>query len=286
MKRRAGLALVAVLALGAPGLAGCDGVFGPSKVARGERYSAGDARFDGFFEAVHKEQEAAKGWPEDKARARKSLVTLTGVREGSNERTLVSAVRERAKGLNGSARLEMTQPRVASSSGAKEDAPLFSAIEETARREIERARKLAAAADRLEALEKKGKELAKEADEDRRNAGADKADEKKAERRRELRRELGGAIDVVSDLAKDARKGIADAEKLLDDLDAALQGKDHVTPPEGRVFPPPSSPPREERPAAKHEPKKHEPKPKPASPAKPAPTTKPPPPPEGEVFNP
>jgi hypothetical protein len=305
--RRAKLALVALLVLGAPSIAGCEGVFGPSKMAHGEVYTSGDSRYDGFFEAVHKEHEAAKSWPDEKTEARKGLVTLTGVREGSGDRTIVNAVRERAKGAGGGARLEVVQAKVVLASGAKEDAPLFAAIEETAQREIDRARRLAAAAERLETLEKQGKELAKQADEDRKNAGVDKADEKKMEHHRELRRELGGAIDFASDLANDARKGIADGERFLDDLDAALQLKEHVARPDGRVFPPPGAvredkpvpakpetkpePPKRE--TKHHEAKPHEVKPKPAAPTSPAKPPaakpaagKPPPPPEGEVFNP
>lgn len=261
----------AVPAVGAlaVGVVGCEAAFGPSKVAKGEKYEAGDARFDGFFDAVHKEQLAAAEWKDDRTNARKTLLILAGVTSTASDDVLVKATRERAKGLGGEgAHLDLPQAKVILAPGAKDDPQLLAAVTETTRRELDRARKLTLAIEKLEPLEKQGEELHREAAEDVKNAGVDKADEKKMERKREIKRELGAAVSVLADLEKDAKRQVHDAERFLDALDAALQNKERVAHGE-RVFPPPAAPSTEDKldPPAKTEGAK--PKGKPGKPAPP-----------------
>lgn len=246
MRRGLSFVVSVLLLAAAPTIAftttGCDGVLGPSKVAHGERYTPGDPRYDAFFEAVHQEQIAAGTWRDERTNARKTIIILAGVTSTASDEVLVRSMRDRAKGLGGEgARLDLARAKVIASPGAKEDTQLFAAVGETMRRELDRARKLAAASEKLDQLKTQGEALQKEAAEDQKNAGVDKADEKKMERHREIRRELGAAVDALEDLSRDAKRHVRDAESFLDGLDAALQGKERVARPEGRVFPPPAA---------------------------------------------
>jgi hypothetical protein len=312
--RRRPLVLSAFLAWSAAAalLPGCDLVLGPSKVASGARYSSGDARYDGFFDAVHQQQLAAGSWRDDKATARKAIVSLAGVASSSaSDEVLVRAVRERAKALGApGGRLEIAPARVVLAPGAKDDPPLVAAVAETARRELERARKMVAVDGKLEQLGKQGEALEREAADEISNS-PDKVDEKKTAKRREVRRELGGAVSALAELRRSARRHVKEAEELLDGLDSALQHKEHVAHGD-RVFPPAGG--GEEaradradksdksdkadakdgrdaapRPKAATKPAGPSPVAKPAETKKPAPAAKPadaPAPPEGEVFNP
>jgi hypothetical protein len=257
----------------------------PSKVAAGQHYQSGDAKYDPYFDAVHKEQLAASNWADESKAARRPIVTALALPPTASNSTIVSAAKEK-----------------------KGDGNIGRAIEETSAAESELARKLNAEAARLEEMEKKGEELKKQASEDRRNMGADKADEKKVEKKDEIKREISAAVDVVGDLAESARKGAKQAEELVAKLKAVWDGKeepaeksekpkkaapkpkekdDDEKPAEKKPAPPP--PPAhkpaekkpEKKPEKKREPEEKKPEEKPV--AKPAGSQKPP---EGEVFNP
>ena len=290
---RSGLALLAMLAACAS-LPACEGFLSSSKTAQGQLYHSDDQRYDPYFDSIHQQQVAAAGWPDEKKTARRPLINALSLTPGASEETIVSATRERAKKLGaGGAKLDIATAHVTPVGGAN-DGPLFSAVEETARLELERARKLKAASDKLEEMAKKGEELKKTADHEFENRGADKADEKKTEKSRELRRELGGAIDSMRSLAHDATKGATNAQDFLEDLESAIEAKD--PPPRGKR---PESKPLPPPPPPKAEPPKEEPKPAPVAKPKAAPAAKPkpadkpaeapakpPPPPPDEVFNP
>ena len=287
MKRLLALTLAAILAVAAT--PACD-VFGRSKVAQGQLYQSGDARWDPYFSAVHEQQVAAATWPDDRKAARRPLVKALDVAPSASDDTLVSATRERA-----------------AKSGSP-DAALASAVDETKRAEIDRATRLKAAALKLDELAKQGKAHEEEAKREYENRGAMKADDKKSEKMREVRRELDGAVDAMTSLSKDAKSGAKAAEDFCDDLTAALAGKDapkHRSGerPEGKPAAPPPSPPADEKrsddkkpepisapappPPSKSKPKPAAPPPPPAPPPpaeKPAP--KPPPAKQDEVFNP
>lgn len=297
---RSALVLAACLAGGAA-LVGCPP---PSKVAQGQRYSSGDNRFDPYFESVHQQQISAAAWPDDRKAARRPLVTALALTPDATEDTILTATRERAKKMGGQgAKLDLTVPRVSASQGAAPDASLFLAVEETARAEQERVKKLKATAEKLEEMAKQGEPLKKDADKDIENAGAQKADDTKMAKRREIRIEIMGAMDALRTLARDASRSAKDDEEFLEDLGGALEAREtprrsrggsmgsdrKPAPPPAEAKPaPPPPPPAPPPPPPKEEPKHGKQKPPPASPSpppkKPAapPAEKPTPPPPAE----
>lgn len=283
-------------------------LFGSSKVASGQLYQSEDQRYDPYFDNVHQAQVAAAAWPDEKKATRRPLVNALALTPAASDDTLVSATRERAKKLGGSAKLDLASAHVTASGGAN-DGPLFAALEETVRLELERARKLKASSDKLDEMSKHGEELKKSADKEFENRGADKADEKKTQKLREIRNELGGAVDVTRSLSRDALKASKDAQDFLEDLGDALEAKESAARGrdkhrEAKPLPPPPAKGEEKKPEEAPKPAETKPaakkpapaagKPKPAEKPVPAaekaapaekPAPKPAPPPD-EVFNP
>jgi hypothetical protein len=284
-------------------------LFATSKIEHGQRYQSDDQRFDPYFDGVHQQQVGAAAWPDEKKAARRPLVNALALTPDASDDTIVTATRTRAKKLGGGGgKLDVATAHVTPVGGAG-DPPLFAAVEESVRLELDRARKLRSASDKLEEMAKHGEELKKTADREYENRGAEKADEKKSEKRGEIRRELGGAVSACRDLARDANRNARDAQDFLEDLGEAIEAKDAparrrgdreskpLPPPPPKVEPKVEEPKKEEpvKPAKpKPEAKKPAPKPvekpaeKPAEkpPEKPAEKPKPPPPPPDEVFNP
>jgi hypothetical protein len=211
---------------------GCE-LLGSSKVAQGQRYQSEDQRYDPYFDGVYQQQVAAAAWYDDKKAARRSLIGVLALTPSASDDTIVSATRERAKKLGGGggAKLDLASAHVSAAGGAG-DPQLFAAVEELVRLELERARKLKAASEKLEEMSRQGEEHKHTADRDFENRGAEKADDKKTDKRTEIRRELGGAIDATRSLARDASRLAKDAQLFLEDLGSALEAKD--TPPRGR----------------------------------------------------
>ncbi len=250
-------AVVVVLAL-LGGIAGCDAMLGPTKTAHGELYQSGDGRYDGYFSAVHQEQVAGSHWREESTAARKPVITTLHLRAGASNGTILSAARD--------AREKKSEPG------------LGGAIEQTIAAEQERARKLTAAAAKLDELKKQGDEHKKQIDEDRKNAGADRADEKKVAKRNELRKEMTAAVDAVESLASDARDAAKEAEELATKLRAIASGKEPAPEPVAKKAPAEDKKPAPKKPPPAED-KKPAPKPAPAEEKKPAPKP-------DEVFNP
>jgi len=281
----------------------CDGFMSSSKVAHGQRYQADDQRYDPYFDTVHQYQVGVAAWPDEKKATRKPLIAALALTPGASDDTILTATRDRAKKLGGPAKLDIATAHVTASAGSS-DAPLFAAVEETVRLELERARKLKEKSDRLEEMAKHGEELKKAVDKEFENRGAEKADEKKTDKSREIRRELGGAVDSMRASSRDATKASRDAVDFLEDLGGALEAKEaaprkgaHTDKPLPTPAPKAEAPKDEGKRPAKPEAKKPAAKPaqpatppaeKPAQPATPPaekPAAKPPPPPD-EVFNP
>jgi len=271
------LAFAALIALYT--LPACDFITGPSKVASGQLYQSGDGKYDPYFDAVHKEQIAAASWPDESKAARRPITTALTLPPNASNGTIVSATKAKKE---------------------KGESNIGHAVEETMIAETELSKKLAVHAERLDEMAKKGEELKKHAVEDRRNMGADKADEKKVEKKEQIKKEMSAAVGVVKDLADDARKGSKEAEELVTKLKAVWDIKEDPKKPDPPAPPPektekpekkPPATPHEKKPAPKPAAKPEEKKPvaKPSPPeekppvAKPAGTQKPP---EGEVFNP
>lgn len=106
------------------------------------------------------------------------------------------------------------------------DNSVAGAIEETTNAETGRAKRLTAIAIKLDAIQKQGEELKREAGHERSNLGADKADSAKVAKKDELKREISAAVDAVDTLASDARKGAKEAAELAQKLKATWTGKD------------------------------------------------------------
>jgi hypothetical protein len=267
--RRTTVALAIVLGVVSSALGGCDMFVGSTKVANGQLYQSGDGRYDAYFNAVHQEQVASGHWSEESKSARKPIVTALNLRAGASNSVILSAMREK-----------------------KDDASVNAAVHQTIAAEQERARKLTSAASKLDDMQKHGEDLKKQAIEDKKNLGVDKADEKKSAKKDEIKREMNAAVDAVESMADDARKGAKEAEELVSKLKASAgkPDEDH-----------PAAKASEEKTEKKDEKKKPEPvakkpsapapvakKPKPEpeekaeKPVKPAPTQKAP----DEVFNP
>ena len=261
--------------------AACDLTNARTKVANGQLYQAGDAKYDPYFTEVHQEQVAAASWPDDAKAARKPIVSALDLRPGASNTTILSALKEK-----------------------KSDTVIGHSVDDTVTAERERTRKLGAAAEKLEGLRKRGEELKKQAVEDRRNLAADKADESRVSKANEVKAEVSAAVDAVDGMLEDARKGGREAEELAKRLRGAWNGTNaeepipaSEPPKEEKKPEPAAAPPKEEKKDEKKKPdppKKpaKKPAPPPADPppaaAEPAPKPKPKPPPkkEDEVFTP
>jgi ribosome-associated protein len=192
--------LFLAFALFAATLPACEGLLGkPTKVASGELYESGEARYDGYFKQVHEEQIAAGSWAEESKAAREPLTRALNLTPTASNSTIISAAKNK-----------------------KGDAAVQSAAEATTSAEIAFAKKQLENSERLEKLATEGVELKKQAVEDRRNMGADKADPDKVEKKEELKREISAAAEVAADLRDDAKKGAKEAEDLAQALKKEL----------------------------------------------------------------
>jgi hypothetical protein len=196
-------ALAILLGVASSALGGCDVLVGSTKTANGQLYQSGDGRYDAYFAAVHQEQVAAASWPDESKAARKPIITALNLRPGASNTLILAAVRDK-----------------------KGDSSVASAIEQTTSAELERARRLNAAAAKLDDMEKRGEDLKKQAIEDKKNLGVDKADEKKVAKKDEVKREMSAAVDAVDSMGSDARKGAKEAEELAAKLKASWTGKE------------------------------------------------------------
>jgi hypothetical protein len=257
MKLRLALAIL----LSCCALAACEGMgIGgkPSKMSGGELYQSGEPRYDPYLKKVHDEQVAAAEWPEQSKGARKPITRALNLPPNASNSAIIEAAKSK-----------------------KDDASVKSAAEETAALERAFIEKQKVNAERLDKLAADGVDLKKQATEDRRNMGADKADPEKVEKKEEIKREISSAVDIAANLRDDAKKGVLEGEKLIESLKKELGIS-------GDGVAKSDSPPKKDEPAKKEEPAKKDDAPKKGeakkpAPAKPAPTQKPA---EGEVFNP
>lgn len=251
--------LKAALFCAALALTACEGFGGkPSKMSGGELYQSGDGKYDPYLKKVHEEQVAAAEWVEQSKGARKPLTRALNLPPNAGNATILDAAKSK-----------------------KTDGAVHSAAEETAALARSFMEKQKVNADRLDKLAADGAELKKQATEDRRNMGAEKADPEKVEKKEEIKREVSAAADIAAHLRDDARKGVVEAEKLIAGLKKEL---DVIGDGSVKAEEPKKDDKKEEKDEKKPEPKKHEGKPSGKKPeAKPAPTQKPA---EGEVFNP
>ena len=179
----------------------CEGGFGgkPSKMSGGELYQSGDAKYDPYLKKVHEEQVAAAEWAEQSKGARKPITHALNLPPNASNATIIEAAKSK-----------------------KDDAAVKAAAEETANLERNFADKQKVNAERLDKIANDGLELKKQATEDRRNMGADKADPEKVEKKEEIKREVSAAAEIAGHLRDDAKKGAAEGEKLVEALKKEL----------------------------------------------------------------
>ena len=264
--RRVFSAVTLALALAAS--PACDLFLGNSKIEHGELYQSGDPRYDRFFAEVHDKQVAAESWDDDKKSSRAPLVKALGLTETAGQSRILNVLKTKKDEVAGPAA-------------------------QTANAEAARSRKLAKAADALEALSKKGAELKEEAAEDKKNMGAEKADDKKVKERDTVRREVAGATRVCTKLASRARSEAKEADELVEAIKQAVPGVSvsgggaetpAPSPPDDASKPKPAAKPK---PAGKPKPATPKPAtPKPDAPKPDAPKPDAPKPPPAEVFDP
>jgi hypothetical protein len=110
---------------------------------------------------------------------------------------------------------EGAAPHVVASAGAGESGPLFHAVEETARQEVDRAKHLRAAEPKLDALAKQESDLEARVKADFNQYGATRANE--------VAGELVATRDVVAKLKTRAEAEARESEDFVADLGRALE---------------------------------------------------------------
>ena len=197
-------------------LLGCGLLPVDSRVARAELYVAGDARYDVYFERVHAEQKAAQAWTSERRSARRSLVQLFSFADGASDEVLVSAVRDRAKATPSAGyKLDMgAGGRVTPVAVPKPDTELVRAVEECAKAEQQRIKRMAQKSTELQELAKESDGLLPVVPTRFRPDGNAKVDEVKAE--------LHAAHRALKDLSAAAKKEERSGEDLFLALGRAL----------------------------------------------------------------
>jgi hypothetical protein len=259
-----------------------------SRIAHGQMYAAGKEPYNAYFRDVHAAQVAASSWSDEKKTSRKPLVTVLELTPDAPDVTLVQAANERAARYapkSGALRLEVTgtDAKVVGATEG-EGGDLFQAVEQTARAELDRAKRMHAEEPKLDELAKTGHELESRVQDDFGKYGSMKV--------KEVQVEMSASFDALGKLDTQAKRQAREAEDFVSDLqraiEAAATGK--KTPRAG------DAPPAKTDKTDKTEKPKPPPGPRPPPPPKPEgtpPAPKPapaPPPPKpadtGEVFAP
>jgi hypothetical protein len=291
---------VVLLGALAGGAAGCELQTG--KVAQGQLYMSGEARYDAYFKDVHAIQVWAAQWPEDKRQTRRPLITFLDLTPDAVDVTIIQATHEKVAYLlkdGGTAKLEtfVDDAKVTTAGPVHADPALFHAIEETAQAELQRAHKMNSMLPKLDELSKLGQSLEPHVGEVFTKHSPGKVSE--------VRNEVQASLTVLSQTTTKARRGIRECDDFVSDLQRAVGAVDHARRSDDKPDKPdkpeppqkPEKPERPEKPAKP--PPKHDaaPPPKPAPPVAkkddtpkkadaPPPAAKPPPKQDGEVFNP
>ena len=193
---------------------------GDARVAQGWLYTSGNPTYDAFFRDVHDQQLAQASWGDDRKGAHRSLLTTLELTPDAADVTIVQQTHESASKVAkqpGSVRLEVEgpAPRVVASASRGDGSALFHAIEDTARQELERAKRLRAVEPKLDALTKQEAELEGRVKEDFGKYGDTKANE--------VARELAATRDVVAKLKARAEAEARESEDFVADLGRALE---------------------------------------------------------------
>src|SRR5215472_15986244 len=241
------LMLCVALGLGVVGAStlGCEVLGAPSRVRAGELYAPGQSRFDAYFAQVHDEQTAAAKWSEDRRSTRKPLADALKLAPDASDDALAQATRDHLGG--GLLRLEVSgdDAKVVPAADEKSEAhALLSAVEQAARAESGRARKLHDLPAKLEDLAKSDRELEEHIGEDFGKEGGQNPFE--------VRSEIYASLSVLAEVSSHSGR----EAKVADDFVASLQRAVST----GSALPVPSPPPpvREQKPRSAPKPPKHE----------------------------
>jgi hypothetical protein len=193
---------------------------GESRVAQGWLYTSGNPTYDAFFRDVHEQQAVEASWGDDKKGAHKPLAATLSLTPDAPDVTIVQVTHESASKVAkqpGSVRLELdgAAPRVVASGSAGESGALFRAIEETARQELDRAKRLRAVEPKLDALTKQEADLEARVKTDFNKYGETKTNE--------VATELAATRDVVAKLKTRAEAEARESEDFVADLGRALE---------------------------------------------------------------
>ena len=292
--KRVGFACIAVLA------AACSLLTGPSRVREGALYRTGETQYDAYFKEVHDVQVAASTWNDDKKAARKPIVDALQLTADTSDSTIAQLVHEQVEAAQsslGTAELKVTgdDVKLVSGTGSRGSIDtLATALEATAKGEIDRAKKMKSLPPRIETLLKTGHDLEPHAKEDFAKVGGQKPFEVKAE--------LTASFDVLGAIATNAKREVRSAESFVADLQRAVALGPAATAAVADAGAAPAVTATTNPPATPRPPPKPQPHPQPTStgqaalpkPAPPPPADPPPPKPApapkptstGEVFNP
>ncbi len=207
-------AAIAALSLGACMLTG------ESRIAQGQLYTSGNPTYDAFFRDVHQQQVDEGTWHDDEKSLHKSLATTLELTPDAPEVTIVQAAHEGSSKVAkqpGSVRLELDgpAPHVVVNGGAGDASALFHAVEDTARQELDRAKRLHAVEPKIEALAKQESDLESHVKADFSRYGDTKANE--------VSGELNATRDVLAKLKARAQAEARESEDFVADLGRALE---------------------------------------------------------------
>jgi hypothetical protein len=193
---------------------------GESRIAQGQLYTSGNPTYDAFFRDVHQQQVVEQGWSDDKKGALKPLLASLDLTADAPDVTVVQRTHESAgKGAKqpGSVRLDVdgTSTRVVAPAGGGDAGPLFHAVEETTRQELDRAKRLREIEPKLDALTKQEADLEARVKTDFSKYGESKANE--------VTTELVATRDVVAKMKAHAEAAARESEDFVADLGRALE---------------------------------------------------------------
>jgi hypothetical protein len=193
---------------------------GESRIAQGQLYTSGNPSYDAFFRDVHQQQRVEASWDDDKKDAKKPLLTTLDLTAETPDVTIVQMTHESAsKGAKqpGSVRLDVdgAAPRVVAAGGGGDASALFHAVEETARQELDRAKRLRAIAPKLDALTKQEADLEGRVKTDFTKYGETKLNE--------VATELAATRDVVAKMKAHAEAEARESEDFVADLGRGLE---------------------------------------------------------------
>ena len=212
MKARRVLASVALLGALA-GTVGCELPSG--RVAQGQLYLSGEARFDAYFRDVHQLQIFVAGWGDERKHSRHPLIGALSLTPDAGDVTILQTMHDRLASFSregGGTKLEVTadDARMMVLPGTKGDPSFYRAVEETVRLEIERDRRFQQLVPRVEELAKTGRALEPHVQPTFEHKAPGKVSEVKAE--------LSASLEALQDVTLKARHASRASEDFIAEI--------------------------------------------------------------------